>query len=43
MSGGELAAFLLAGGAAAFLIFYAVTHDNNLNFGGTVNVISPAR
>jgi hypothetical protein len=43
MSGGELAAFLLAGGAAAALIFWAITHDNDLNFGGTVNVISPAR
>ncbi|MEP6718162.1 MAG: hypothetical protein ABJB21_03420, partial [bacterium] len=43
MSGGELAAFLLAGGAAAALIFWAITHENDLNFGGTVNVISPAR
>jgi hypothetical protein len=43
MSGGELAALLLAGGAAAFLIFYALTHDNDLNFGGSVSVISPAR
>jgi len=43
MSSGELAAFLLAGGAAAALIFYAITHNNDLNFGGTVSVISPAR
>jgi len=43
MSPGELAAFLLAGGAAAALIFYAITHNNDLNFGGTVSVISPAR
>ena len=43
MSSGELAAFLLAGGAAAALIFYALTHNNDLNFGGTVSVISPAR
>jgi hypothetical protein len=43
MSGGELAVFLLAGGAAAALIFYALMHDNDLNFGGTVTVISPAR
>jgi hypothetical protein len=43
MSGGELAAFLLAGGAAAALIFWAITHDNDLNFGGTAVVISPAR
>jgi len=43
MSSGELAAFLLAGGAAAALTFYAITHNNDLNFGGTVTVISPAR
>jgi hypothetical protein len=43
MSSGELAAFLIAGGAAAALIFWALTHDNDLNFGGTVTVISPAR
>jgi len=43
MSGGELAAFLLAGGAAAALILYAIMHDNDLNFGGTVTVISPTR
>ena len=43
MSSGELAAFLLAGGAAAALIFYALVHNNDLNFGGSVTVISPAR
>ena len=43
MSGGELAAFLITAGAAAFLIFYALKHDNNLNFGGTAIVISPSR
>jgi len=43
MSGGELAVFLIAGGAAAFLIFYAITHDNDLNFGGNPVVISPSR
>jgi hypothetical protein len=43
MSGGELAAFLLAGGAAAALIFWAITHDNDLNFGGNPFVISPSR
>lgn len=43
MSSGELAAFLLAGGAAVALIFWAVTHNNDLNFGGTAIVISPAR
>jgi phage baseplate assembly protein gpV len=43
MSSGELAAFLLAGGAAAALIFWAITHDNDLNFGGNAVVISPSR
>jgi hypothetical protein len=43
MSSGELAAFLLAGGAAAALIFWAITHNNDLNFGGSVTVISPSR
>jgi len=43
MSGGELAAFLLAGGAAAALVFWAITHDNDLNFAGNPVVISPTR
>jgi ferric-dicitrate binding protein FerR (iron transport regulator) len=43
MSSGELAAFLLAGGAAAALIFYAALHNNDLNFGGSVIVVSPSR
>ncbi|HKP45422.1 MAG TPA: hypothetical protein VJT50_02385 [Pyrinomonadaceae bacterium] len=43
MSSGELAAFLLTGAAAAALIFWAITHDNDVNFAGTPIVISPAR
>ena len=43
MSGGELAALLLTGAAAAALIFWAITHDNDVNFAGTPVVISPAR
>jgi hypothetical protein len=43
LSGGALAALLLAGAAATALVFYAITHDNDLNFAGTPVVISPAR
>ena len=43
MSGGELAALLLTGAAAAALIFWAITHDNDVNFAGNPIVISPAR
>lgn len=43
LSGGALAALVIAAGAAAGLIFWAVTHDNDVNFGGNPIVISPAR
>jgi hypothetical protein len=43
MSSGELAALLIAGAGAAALIFWAITHDNDLNFAGTPVVISPSR
>ncbi|MGI8837324.1 MAG: hypothetical protein ACR2H4_11920 [Pyrinomonadaceae bacterium] len=43
LSGGELAAFLLVAGAAAALVFWAITHDNDIEFAGTPVVISPAR
>ncbi|HEX9544159.1 MAG TPA: hypothetical protein VF955_03180, partial [Pyrinomonadaceae bacterium] len=43
MSSGELAVFLLAGAGAIAAIVYAVTHNNNLNFGGNVIVVSPSR
>ena len=43
MSGGELAALILLGAGAAAAIFYAAMHDNDLNFGGNVVVISPAK
>jgi ferric-dicitrate binding protein FerR (iron transport regulator) len=43
LSSGELAAFLITGAAAAALIFYAAFHDNDLNFGGSVVVISPSK
>ena len=43
MSGGELAALLLLGAGAVAGILYAAMHNNNLNFGGSTIVISPAR
>jgi hypothetical protein len=43
MSGGELAALLLLGAGAVAGIIYAALHNNDLNFGGQVIVISPAK
>jgi hypothetical protein len=43
MSGGALAALILLGAGAAAGIIYAAMHNNDLNFGGTVVVISPAK
>jgi hypothetical protein len=43
MSGGELAALLLLGAGAAAGILYAAMHNNDLNFGGTVIVVSPSK
>lgn len=43
LSGGALAALLLAAGGAVAAIIYAATHNNDLNFNGTVNVISPTK
>ena len=43
MSGGELAALLLLGAGAVAGILYAAMHNNDLNFGGSVIVISPAK
>jgi ferric-dicitrate binding protein FerR (iron transport regulator) len=43
MSGGETAALLLLGAGAVAGILYAAMHDNDLNFGDTVIVISPAK
>jgi len=41
LSGGELFALIAAIGGATAAIFYAAVHNNDLNFGGTVNVVSP--
>jgi len=43
LHGGALAALLLATGGAVAAIIYAVKHKNNLNFGGTVVVVSPTK
>ena len=43
MSGGALAVLLLAVGGAVAGVLYAATHNNDLNFGGTVNVVSPTK
>lgn len=43
LSGGRLAVLLLAAGGAIAAIIIAATHDNDINFGGTVNVISPTK
>jgi len=43
LNGGRLAVLLIAVGGAVAAIFYAVRQNNDLNFGGTVNVISPTK
>ncbi len=43
MSGGELAALLLLGAGAVAGILYAAMHNNDLNFGGSVIVVSPSK
>ena len=43
LSGGETAALLILGAGAIAGILYAAMHDNDLNFGGNVVVISPAK
>ena len=43
MSGGAIAALLLAVGGAVAAAIIAVTHDNDIIFGGTVTVISPTK
>ena len=43
MSGGALAVLLLAVGGAVAAVLYATLHDNDLNFGGSVTVVSPTK
>jgi len=43
LSGGALAALLLAVGGAIAAIIWATTHNNDLNFNGSVTVVSPTK
>jgi ferric-dicitrate binding protein FerR (iron transport regulator) len=43
MSGGALAVLLLGVGGAVAGILYAALHNNDLNFGGNVTVVSPTK
>jgi len=43
LSGGALAVLLLAIGGAVAGVLYAAFHDNDLNFGGSVTVVSPTK
>jgi len=43
LSGGALFALLAATGGAIAVIIYATTHKNDINFGGTVLVVSPTK
>ena len=43
MSGGALAVLLLAVGGAVAGVLYAAFHNNDLNFGGSVTVVSPTK
>ena len=43
MSGTSLAVLLLAVGGAVAAIIYAATHNNDINLGGTVVVVSPTK
>jgi hypothetical protein len=43
LSGGALAVLLLAVGGAVAGVLYAAFHNNDLNFGGDVTVVSPTK
>ncbi len=43
LSGGALAVLLLAVGGAVAGVLYAAFHNNDLNFGGSVTVVSPTK
>lgn len=43
LSGGALAVLLLAIGGAVAGVLYAAFHNNDLNFGGSVTVVSPTK
>ena len=43
LSGGALAVLLLAIGGAVAGVLYAAFHNNDLNFGGSITVVSPTK
>jgi FecR protein len=43
LHGGALAALLLAVGGAVAAVIYAASHNNDINFGGSVTVVSPTK
>jgi len=43
LHGGKLAALLLAAGGAVAAVVYAAMHNNDINFGGNVTVVSPTK
>jgi ferric-dicitrate binding protein FerR (iron transport regulator) len=43
LDGGRLAVLLIAAGGAIAAVFYAITHNNDINLGGTVVVVSPTK
>ena len=43
LSGGETLALIAVGAGAIAAIIYAITHENDLNFGGSVTVVSPTK
>jgi hypothetical protein len=43
LSGSRLAVLLLAAGGAVAAVIYAASHNNDLNFGGTVIEVSPTK
>lgn len=43
LDGGRLAVLLIAAGGAIAAVIYAITHNNDINLGGTVVVVSPTK
>jgi hypothetical protein len=43
LSGGALAVLLIAAGGAVAAVLWATLHNNDLNFNGSVNVVSPSK
>jgi len=43
LDGGETLALIAVGAGAVAAIIYAITHENDLNFGGSVTVVSPTK